>query len=98
MKKVVKLTERDLSRIVKRVIKEDGESGERQNLPDLAGAMRTVDSFLRERGGPLGPRRTPEDVMDDLKSLQWAIKLEMNNMDVASQRRNPNWGSDDEGM
>jgi len=93
MKKVVKLTERDLSRIVKRVIRENGE---RQNLPDLAGAMRTVDSFLRERGGPLGPRRTPEDIMDDLKSLQWAIKLEMNNMDVASQRPNPNWGSDEE--
>ena len=93
MKKVVKLTERDLSRIVKRVIRENGE---RQNLPDLAGAMRTVDSFLRERGGPLGPRRTPEDIMDDLKSLQWAIKLETNNMDVASERPNPNWGSDEE--
>ena len=93
MKKVVKLTERDLSRIVKRVIRENGE---RQNLPDLAGAMRTVDSFLRERGGTLGSKRTPEEIMDDLKSLQWAIKLEMNNMDVASERPNPNWGSDEE--
>jgi hypothetical protein len=93
MKKVIKLNENDLTRIVRRVI---NESGETQNLPDVPGAMRFLDKYLQERGGPLGPRRTPEDIVADLKSLQWAIKLEMNNMDVASQRRNPNWGNMDD--
>ena len=88
MKKIVRLTESDLTRIVRRVIK---ESGEMSNLPS---AMKAVDSFLRERGGMLGAR-TPEEIMDDLKALQHAIKLEMNNMEVASKHRNPNWGSDE---
>jgi len=88
MKRTVRLNERDLTRIVRRVIK---ESGEMSNLPS---AMKAVDSFLRERGGMLGAR-TPEEIMDDLKALQHAIRLEMNNMEVASKHRNPNWGSDE---
>ena len=91
MRRTVRLNERDLTRIVRRVIK---ESGERQYLPDINGAIRFLDKYLQERGGPLGPRRTPEDIVDDLKALQWAIKLEMNNMEVASKHRNPNWGSE----
>lgn len=92
MKKVIKLNENDLTRIVRRVI---NESGETQNLPDVPGAMRFLDKYLQERGGTLGSR-TPKEIVDDLKSLQWAIKLEMNNMDVASKRPNPNWGNMDD--
>jgi hypothetical protein len=91
MKKVVKLTERDLSRIVKRVIKED------EGMGDVTAAMNFLDKYLNERGGTLGARR-PNEIMADLKALEQAIKFEKNNLGVASERPNPNWGSDDEGM
>lgn len=91
MKKVVKLTERDLSRIVRRVIKED------EGMGDVTAAMRFLDQYLEERGGTLGARR-PNEIMADLKALEHAIRLEKNNLGVASERPNPNWGSDEEGM
>ena len=89
MKKVVKLTERDLSRIVKRVIKED------EGMGDVTAAMNFLDKYLNERGGTLGARR-PNEIMADLKALEQAIRFEKNNLGVASERPNPNWGSDEE--
>ena len=91
MKKVVKLTERDLSRIVRRVIKED------EGMGDVTAAMRFLDQYLEERGGTLGARR-PNEIMADLKALEHAIRIEKNNLGIASERPNPNWGSDEEGM
>jgi hypothetical protein len=89
MKKVVKLTERDLSRIVKRVIRENEDMG------DVSSAMNFLDKYLNERGGTLGARR-PNEIMADLKALEQAIRFEKNNLGVASERPNPNWGSDEE--
>ena len=89
MKKVVKLTERDLSRIVKRVIRENEDMG------DVSLAMNFLDKYLNERGGTLGARR-PNEIMADLNALEQAIRFEKNNLGVASERPNPNWGSDEE--
>jgi len=89
MKKVVKLTERDLSRIVKRVIKENEDMG------DVTAAMNFLDQYLEERGGTLGARR-PNEIMADLKALEQAIRFQKNNLGVASERPNPNWGSEEE--
>jgi len=86
MKKIVKLTERDLSRIVKRTIFEmEDERTEQRSAMDF------LRSFLEERGGTLGAR-TPDEIMSDLKELEFAIRSEKNDMDIASQRPNPNWG------
>jgi hypothetical protein len=91
MKKVVKLTERDLSRIVKRVLKED------EGMGDVTAAMNFLDQYLIGRGGTLGAeKRGPNEIMADLKALEHAIRLEKNNLGVASERPNPNWGSDEE--
>lgn len=85
MKKIIKLNEKDLSRIVKRVIKEnEGRGG-------LSHAMRALDNYLEEMGGTLGAR-TPEEIMSDLEHLERAIKIEKNNLGVASERPNPRWG------
>ena len=86
MRRIIKLNERDLSRIVRRVIKEE-------EMGDVNSAMDFLDSYLEEMGGTLGARN-PEEIMKDLKALEHAIRLEKNNLDVASKRPNPNW--DDE--
>jgi hypothetical protein len=52
-------------------------------------AMDFVDDFLNQRGGTLGARK-PDEIMTDLVDLERAIKLEKNNLDVYSQRPNPN--------
>jgi len=88
MKKIVRLTERDLSRIIKRTIFEmEDEKMEQRSAMDF------VRSFLEERGGTLGAR-TPDEIMSDLKELEFAIRSERNDMDVANQRPNQNWGQD----
>ena len=91
MRRTIRLTERELSRIVKRVIKEN------ESRSGLTQAMRFLDNFLEEMGGTLGSR-TPEDIMSDLEHLERAIKIEKNNLGVAMERPNPRWGSDEEGM
>jgi hypothetical protein len=85
MKKTIKLNENDLTRIVRRVIKEN----------KLGSAMSFLDKYLQERGGTLGARK-PQEIMSDLDELERAIKLERNNLDVASKRPNPNWGDMDD--
>jgi len=88
MKKIVRLTERDLSRIIKRTIFEiEDEKMEQRSAMDF------VRSFLEERGGTLGAR-TPDEIMSDLKELEFAIRSEKNDMGVASERPNQNWGQD----
>ena len=84
MKRIVKLTERDLSRIVNRVINEnEGKNG-------LTHAMEVVNNFLEDMGGTLGSR-SPKEIMSDLEHLERAIKIEKNNLGVASERPNPRW-------
>jgi hypothetical protein len=85
MDKLSELNENDITRIVRKVIKEN----------KLASAMNFLDKFLQERGGTLGAR-SPREIMSDLDELERAIKLERNNLDVASKRPNPRW--DDEKM
>jgi hypothetical protein len=85
MKKTIKLNENDLTRIVRRVIKEN----------KLGSAMSFLDKYLQERGGTLGARK-PQEIMSDLDELERAINLERNNLDVASKRPNPNWGDMDD--
>lgn len=89
MRRTIRLTERELSLIVKRVIKED------EGMGDVTEAMRFLDQYLEERGGTLGARR-PNEIMSDLKALEHAIRVEKNNLGIASERPNPNWGSDEE--
>jgi len=86
MKKKVRLTERDLSRIIKRTIFEmEDEKMEQKS------AMSFLDDYLNERGGTLGAR-TPDEIMSDLDELEKVIRREKNNLEVANQRPNPNWG------
>ena len=86
MRRTIRLTERELSRIVKRVIKED------EGMGDITVAMKFLDQYLEERGGTLGGRR-PNDIMPDLKALEHAIRIEKNNLAIAMERPNPNWAN-----
>jgi hypothetical protein len=90
MKKVIRLTERDLARIVKRSIKEMKES----NQSDVTIAMDMVREYLENTGGTLGSRK-PEDILNSLKALEYAIRTEKNDMEVSMERSNPNWGGSD---
>jgi hypothetical protein len=89
MKKIIKLTEKDLTRIVKRVIKENEERS------GLSQAMSFLDQYLNEKGGTLGARN-PEEIMGDLRDLEHAIRLQKNDLEVASERPNPRWGMNEE--
>ena len=84
MKKIIKLNEKDLTRIVKRVMKENEERS------GLSQAMSFLDQYLNEKGGTLGARN-PEEIMEDLKDLEHAIRLQKNDLGVASERPNPRW-------
>jgi hypothetical protein len=91
MKKTIRLTERDLSRIVRKTIREIDEGGEMESRS----AMDVVNSYLEERGGTLGAR-TPEEIMSDLTELERAIRIEKQSLDVYNERPNPNLRSKDE--
>jgi repressor of nif and glnA expression len=68
MKKIVRLTESDLTRIVKRVINEDDiKIGSRP-------ASEYILDYLNDRGGSIGERDV-KDVMKDLRELEKEIKL-----------------------
>ena len=84
MKKIIKLSENDLTRIVKRVMKENEERS------GLSQAMSFLDQYLNERGGTLGARG-PKEIMGDLRDLEHAIRLQKNDLEVASERPNPRW-------
>jgi hypothetical protein len=89
MKKIIKLSENDLTRIVKRVMKENEERS------GLSQAMSFLDQYLNERGGTLGSRG-PEAIMGDLRDLEHAIRLQKNDLEVASERPNPRWDMNEE--
>ncbi len=84
MKKIIKLNEKDLTRIIKRVMNENEERS------GLSQAMNFLDQYLNERGGTLGSRG-PEEIMGDIRDLEHAIRLQKNNLDVAAERPNPRW-------
>ena len=87
MKRIIKLNERDLSRIVRRVVTEQKD--------DLRNASHAIDSYLEEMGGTLGSRN-PKEIMENLKTLEWALKLAKNDVQAHLDHPNPKW--DDEEM
>ncbi len=86
MKKTIRLTERDLTRIIKRIVREEEET-----MDEFTVARNMVSNFLEQTGGTLGAR-TPDEIMSSLDKLKRAIKLEENDLEVANKRPNPNWG------
>ena len=65
MRKIVRLTERDLSRIVRRVIRESVEDGE----IDMSNLQKEIEDFVFRYGNVSG-NATDEEIMDDLYSLR----------------------------
>lgn len=88
MRRVVKLNERDFSRIVKRTINE---------MKDLPQAMNFLDTYLEETGGTMGAR-SEEEIMMSLEALERAIKMEKGRLGVSMERPNPKFSQKDEMM
>ena len=65
MKKIVKLTESDLTRIVKRVIRESADDGE----IDMSNLPNEIKDFVF-RYGNVSSNATDEEIMRDLYSLR----------------------------
>ncbi len=87
MKKVIRLNEKQLTNLVKRTVNEMHGS----KHSDVKIAMDMVREYLENTGGTLGSRK-PEDILRSLKSLEYAIRTQKNDMEVAMERPNPNWG------
>ena len=64
MRRTVRLTERDLTRIVRRVIRESAEDGE----IDMSNLQKEIEDFVFRYGSVSG-NATDEEIMDDLYSL-----------------------------
>ena len=64
MKKVIRLTESDLTRIVRRVIRESAEDGE----IDMSNLQKEIEDFVFRYGNVSG-KATDEEIMNDLYSL-----------------------------
>ena len=64
MKKIIRLTESDLTRLIKRVIKESAEDGE----IDMSNLQKEIEDFVFRYGSVSG-KATDEEIMDDLYSL-----------------------------
>lgn len=88
MRRVVKLNERDFTRIVKRTINE---------MKELPQAMSFLDTYLEETGGGMGAR-PEQEIMMSLEVLERAIKLEKGRLEVSMQRPNPKWSQKNEMM
>jgi hypothetical protein len=65
MRRTVRLTERDLTRIVRRVIRESAEDGE----IDMSNLQKEIEDFVFRYGNVSG-NATDEEIMDDLYSLR----------------------------
>ena len=93
MKKIVRLNERDLTRIVKRVIKEEKFS----NL-DVNHFMDFIEDYVEDNGGGV-PFRTPEEVMETLNELEnqfiEALNTVRSNTQDMMGLRNTNWGNEE---
>ena len=64
MGRTVRLTEQDLARIVRRVIRESAEDGE----IDMSNLQKEIEDFVFRYGSVSG-NATDEEIMDDLYSL-----------------------------
>ena len=65
MRRTVRLTERDLTRIVRRVIRESAEDGE----IDMSNLQKEIEDFVFRYGSVSG-NATDEEIMYDLYSLR----------------------------
>ena len=65
MGRTVRLTEQDLARIVRRVIRESAEDGE----IDMSNLQKEIEDFVFRYGSVSG-NATDEEIMDDLYSLR----------------------------
>ena len=84
MARIVRLTERDLTRLVRRAIHEMDDQSEMGGNPSITSAMNTVSEFLKSNGGSLGSRSN-DDIEKDLQALEYAIKIERNQLGVSNQ-------------
>ena len=65
MKRIIRLTERDLTRIVKRIIKESVEDGE----IDMSNLQNEIKDFVF-RYSNVSSKATDEEIMEELYSLR----------------------------
>ena len=84
MARIIRLSERDLTRIVKRTIHEMDDQDQMEDKSSITSAMNIVSQFLQSNGGGLGSRSN-DDIEKDLKSLEHAIKIERNQLGVSNQ-------------
>ena len=84
MRRTIRLTERDLTRLVRRAIHEMDDQSEMGGNPSITSAMNTVSEFLQSNGGSLGSRSN-DDIEKDLQALEYAIKIERNQLGVSNQ-------------
>jgi len=84
MRRTVRLTERDLSRLVRRAIHEMDDQSEMGGNGVTTSAMDTVSEFLQSNGGGMGSRNN-DDIEKDLQALEYAIRIERNQLGVSNQ-------------
>jgi|LakMenE01Jun11ns_1017448.scaffolds.fasta_scaffold9928052_1 hypothetical protein len=84
MRRTIRLTERDLSRLVRRAIHEMDDQSEMGGNSSTKSAMDTVSEFLESNGGGLGSRNN-DDIEKDLQALEYAIRIERNQLGVSNQ-------------
>ena len=82
MKKIIRLTESDLTRLIKKVIKESEEFGDidMSNLPD------EIKNFVL-RYGNVSNDATDEEIMDDLYSLRGSEDRDISRQAIRLTRR-----------
>jgi hypothetical protein len=84
MRRTVRLTERDLTRLVRRAIHEMDDQSEMGDNSLTTSAMDTVSEFLKSNGGGLGSRNN-DDIEKNLKALEYAIRIERNGLRDSNQ-------------
>ena len=82
MKKIIRLTERDLTRLIKRVIKESEEFGD----IDMSNLPNEIKDFVL-RYGNVSSNATDEEIMDDLYSLRGSEDRNISRQAVRLTRR-----------
>lgn len=84
MARITRLTENDLTRLVRRAIHEMDDQSEMGGNPSITSAMNTVSEFLQSNGGGLGDRNN-DDIEKDLQALEYAIRIERNGLRDSNQ-------------
>jgi len=82
MKKVIRLTERDLTRLVRRVIRESEEFGD----IDMSNLPNEIKDFVF-RYGNVSSKATDEEIMDDLYSLRGSEDRNISRHAISLTRR-----------